>query len=136
MESLEKYIIEAGTPTSKQKTPYVYKGRTATYRPGMFGVDWDTYSKSRKYNALYNEATFAFNYDTNTLEVECPGFGGTRMVHYRFKLKRSTFEDINVLTPQDLDYHNHRGLNLTQMIDVLDIACWTFNNMPEPSFEK
>ena len=139
MKSLQEHltsVLESNTPKSKQKTPYVYKGRTVTYRPGMFGVGWDTYSKSRKYNALYNEATFAFNYDTNVLEVECPSLRGTRMVHYRFKLKRSTFEDINVLTPQDFDYYNQRGLDLTQMIDVLDIACWTFNNMPEPSFEK
>lgn len=142
MKSLQEHLTDVleSNPTSKQKTPCVYKGRTITYRPGLFGHEWEEFSKARKYNEIYNEATFAFNYDTNVLEVECPSWRATRMTHYRFKLKNSSFDELNrknmVLTPQDLQYFNQRGLDLTQMIDVLDIACWAFNNSPEPLFDK
>lgn len=146
MKSLQEHltgVLESNTPKSKQKTACVYKGRTITYRPGLFhstGCEWDEFSKSLKYSEIYDEATFAFNYDTNVLEVECPSWRATRMVHYRFKLKRSSFEEYNtknmVITPQDFDYYNQRGLDITQMIDVLNIACWTFNNSPEPLFDE
>lgn len=128
------------TPKSKQKTPAAYNGRTVTYRPGLYGSEWNNHMKARNYNELYNEATFAFNYDTNTLDVECPSWRMTRMTHYNFTLKRGSFDEYNrknmVLTPQDFDFRSYRGLDLTQMIDVLDIACWVFNNSPEPLFES
>ena len=78
MKSLQEHltgVLESNTPKSKQKTPCVYKGRTITYRPGLRHTsdrEWNEFSKSHKYSEIYDEATFAFNYDTNTLEVECP----------------------------------------------------------------
>lgn len=142
MKSLQEHLTSVleSTPTSKQKTPCVYKGRTVIYRPGLYGSEWEQFSKSHNYDKAFDEATFAFNYHTNMLEVECPSWRATRMVHYRFKLKQGSFDEYNKknrdLTPQDLDYFNQRGLDLTQMIDVISIACWTFNNSPEPLFES
>jgi hypothetical protein len=143
MKSLQEHltgVLESNTPKSKQKTPCVYKGRTITYRPGLSpDREWNEFSKSHKYGEIYDEATFAFNYDTNTLEVECPNWRATRMAHYNFKLKSSSFEEYNIknmdITPQDFNFYNQRG-DLTQMIDVLNIACWVFNNSPEPLFDE
>lgn len=145
MKSLQEHltgVLESNTPKSKQKTPCVYKGRTITYRPGLRHTsdrEWNEFSKSHKYSEIYDEATFAFNYDTNTLEVECPNWRATRMAHYNFKLKSSSFEEYNTknmdITPQDFNFYNQRG-DLTQMIDVLNIACWVFNNSPEPLFDE
>lgn len=142
MKSLQEHltgVLESNTPKSKQKTPCVYKGRTITYRPSLSPGEWNEFSKSHKYSEIYDEATFAFNYDTNTLEVECPNWRATRMAHYNFKLKSSSFEEYNTknmdITPQDFNFYNQRG-DLTQMIDVLNIACWVFNNSPEPLFDE
>ena len=141
MKSLQEHLTELlESPVSKQKTPCVYNGRTITYRPGLYGSDWAKFAAAQNYDEKYNEATFAFDYDENTLVAECPNWKGTRMAHYAFRLRNSSFEEYNAknkdLYPQDFNQLMSGRVDLTQMIDVLNIACWVFNNSPEPLFES
>lgn len=141
MKSLQEHLTELlESPTSKQKTPCVYNGRTVTYRPGLYGSEWAEFAKSQNYDEKYNEATFAFDYDENTLVVECPNWRGTRMAHYAFRLRNSSFDEYNAknkdIYPQDFNHLMSGRADITQMLDVLNIACWTFNNSPEPLFEN
>lgn len=136
MKTLQQHLTEAAV----QKTPCVYKGKTITYRPGLWGKEWEDYSKLNNFPEEFNYATFKFDYENNLIFVSCPDPDSQSFRHanYRFKVPAGfgKFQSYGTLDPSDLQPYNHRGINITLGLDMMKIACWVFNNSPEPLFDE
>jgi len=137
MKSLAEYMDES------RKDVCTYKGKTVTYNIEAMGREWDDFADEKDLEQEHDFDKYTFDYKKNELLVmhEAEDNFSMRMLPFRFGLRGTTFEKLhkagkelkpNMMVPVSAGSAAGEDSEIDNTLKM--IACWIFNNSPEPLF--